>query len=186
MDRLPNFLGAGIHLWARCAHMELLYKGRKLKGVSKDLKNLRNANNWMNGKAYQNMCWKLLEKPDILRVLPLRRSLLNHWGRGSTLEMSSLSNLFNAYNVFWWTLLFIRWNVPMPHNLMLCGTIIYFNKGLIEWVWDSFIDGPLSPRTHWPKFVDGLITEFFNSNSHTCTWNFAEIHKILVFCTVFP
>ena len=151
MDRLPNFLGAGIHLCARCAHMELLYKGRKLKGVSKDLKNLRNANNWMNGKAYQNMCWKQLEKPDILRVLPLPRSLLNHWGRGSTLEMSSFSNLFNAYNVFWWTLLFIRWNVPMPHNLMLCGTIIYFNikgthwmgLGLIHW-WTVESQDPLT------------------------------------------
>ena len=79
IDRLPNFIGMGPHLHARFAHMELLY-GRKLKGAFKNLKN--NANNWMNGKAYQNMHWKLLEKPDILRVLPLDWSLLNHWGRG--------------------------------------------------------------------------------------------------------
>ena len=120
--------------------------GRKLKGAFKNLKNNANMNEWMNGKAYPNMHWKLLEKPDISRVLPL----LNHWGRGSTLEMSSFSNLFNAYNVFWWTWPFI--------------TIIYFNRGIIEWVWDSFIDGMLSPRTQWSKFVDGLITEFFKQS----------------------
>ena len=66
--------------------------GRKLKGALKNLKNNANMNEWMNGKAYQNMHWKLLEKPDISRVLPL----LNHWGRGSTLEMSSFFQPFQC------------------------------------------------------------------------------------------
>ena len=152
MDRLPNFIGMNGALLACtiCTHRAplLVERWKVLSKIWRIMQIWMNEwmNEWMNGKAYQNMHWKLLEKPDISRVLPL----LNHWGRGSTLEMSSFSNLFNAYNVFWWTLPFT--------------TIIYFNRGIIEWVWDSFIDGMLSPRTQWSKFVDGLIAEFFKQS----------------------